>query len=317
MKGIKNFFALFVAAGKRWSADKASVLAAALAFYTGLALSPLLIVLVVIAGLFLQDGSVQETIQLQVTEAAGADAAELIGGMMNAGFDSSSGATAALLSLATVFFSASGLFAQLENAFNVVWRDSAKPRAGIVGFLVGRLKAFAMVFSIGFLLIMTVVISTVFSAVTQFIGNSPDLIQEQLTNMNLTIDVSLLDRIVSAVLPSLDILLSIVILTFVFGWMFRSVPRVDLTSRDVRGGAIITAILFILGKYGLAIYLSRGSVGSAYGAAGSLLVLLVWVYYSAQIMLFGAEYTYVDAHKFGTLSAQSDASATIDDVATA
>ncbi len=311
MKGIKNFFSLMLAAGKRWSADKASVLAAALAFYTGLALSPLLIVLVVIAGIFLQDGSVQETIQTQVADAAGPDAAALIGSMLSAGFDSNSGLVAGLLSLATVFFSASGLFAQLENAFNVVWRDSTKPRAGIIGFLLGRLKAFAMVFSIGFLLILTVVISTVFSAFTRFVANSPDLIQTQLNNWNLGWDVSMLNTVISAVLPSFDVLLSIAVLTFVFGWMFRSVPNVDLTSRDVRGGAIITAILFILGKYGLAVYLSRGSVGSAYGAAGSLLVLLVWVYYSAQIMLFGAEYTYVDAHKHGTLADKPDDSATI------
>lgn len=317
MKKIRAFFELFVAAGKRWASDKASVLAAALAFYTGLALSPLLIVLVVIAGVFLSDSEVQDTILLQVNEAAGADAAELVGSMLGGGFDASAGLVAGLISLATVFFSASGLFAQLENAFNVIWRDSAETSGGIMGFLFGRLRALAMVFSIGFLLILSVVISTVFSAVRSFVANSPDLIEEGFQSLNINLNLGLLETLVNAVLPALDIALSIALLTFVFGWMFRSVPRVKLTARDVRGGAVITAILFIIGKYGLAIYLSRGSVGSAYGAAGSLLVLLVWVYYSAQIMLFGAEYTYVDATRYGTLAGQEDDSPTIEQPASA
>lgn len=314
MRRIKTFFQLMLAAAKRWAGDKASVLAAALAFYTGLALSPLLIVLVVIAGIFLSSSEVQETILTQVTEAAGADAAELVGSMLGGGATSGSGLIASAISLGLVFFSASSLFTQVEHAFGVVWRDTDKRRSGLLGFLYGRLRALAMVFSIGFLLILSVVISTVFTAITRFVANSPDLIQEQLENMNLNIDVAVLDTLVSAILPSLDIVLSIAVLTFVFGWMFRSIPHVKLTARDVRGGAIVTAILFMIGKYGLAIYLSRGSVGSAYGAAGSLMVLLVWVYYSAQILLFGAEYSYVDATQYGSLanSAETDDSTTLE-----
>ena len=302
MQAVKKFFQLMKAAGQRWSADKVSVQAAALAFYTGLALSPLLIVLVVIAGLFLNSAEVQATIQTKVADAAGADAAAMVTSMLGGGFDANKGAIAGALSLAMVFFSASSLFAHLERAFNMIWRDSAEIRKGILGFLFARLRAFLMVISIGFLLTLTVLISAVFSAITQFIKRSPDFIQAQFPTLNL----SLLDTIVSNALPAIDILLSIFVLTFVFGWMFRSIPRVKLTARDVRGGAIVTAILFIIGKNGLAMYLSRGSVGSAYGAAGSLLILLVWVYYSAQIMFFGAEYTYVDAHRFGSYAAKPD-----------
>ncbi len=322
MRKIKNFIFIIKNAGKRWLQDKASVLAAALAFYSGLALAPMLIVAVILAGIFLNGADIQQRIEDEVAATIGDDAAELVASMIEDGFDPSAGRVAVIVSLVSIFFSASGLFTQVENAFNYIWRDNSKNRKGLGGFLLSRLRALLMIFSIGFILILTIVVSTLLSAFAAIVEDSQEVLADRLSPSNF----ELLDTAVGIILPTIDFLFSILVLTFLFGWMFRRIPSAKLRTRDVRAGAIVTAILFWLGKLGLTFYISRGSVGSAYGAAGSLLVMLVFIYYSAQIMLFGVEYTYVDATTFGSRSkpaiepahekAQDSNSATIDSTQT-
>ena len=306
MQKIKIFFQLFVAAIKKWAADKCSRLAAALAFYTGLALAPLLIVLVVIVGFVLSGSEVQGMIREQAVGALGDSGAEIVDSVLSDGFDAQAGLIAASISLATILFSASSLFAQLQDAFDTVWGIPDDSKGGIIGYLFKRLKALVMVFSIGLLIVLTVVVSTVVAAVTGLLEQSPEFLETIVPG----VDFDFINAILQRLLPFVDYGLSLLILTFVFGWMFKSIPRTDLTRRDVRAGAFLTTILFVVGKAGLAWYLSTGSVGSAYGAAGSLLVLLVWVYYSAQIMLLGAEYSYIDAHTYGSLKGEPDTSPT-------
>ncbi len=296
MRKIKNFFFIIKNAGKRWADDKASAMAAALAFYSGLALAPMLILAVVLAGIFLNGQDIQARIEEEVAATLGADSAALVNTMIQEGFDPNAGQIALIVSLVSILFSASSLFTHIEDTFNRIWRVSAQKGKGVMGFIKARFRAILMIFSIGLILSLSILLSTVLSTFSSIVKDSQDLLVGTLSPENLDI----LDTVVRIIFPIIDFLFTILVLTFLFGWMFRRIPRTSLRTRDVRYGALVTAILFWFGKLGLTFYLSRGSVGSAYGAAGSLLVLLVFMYYSLQIILFGVEYTYVDTTTFGS-----------------
>ena len=304
MASIKLFFSLFYKAYLKWGEDKAATLAAALALYTGMSLAPLLILIVALAGLILNGDEVQQSILMQVDAALGQSGVEIVEAILVNAFDPTAGIIASIISLASFMWSASSLFAQLQDAMNDIWHVPEEKKSGIMAFLVARGKAVLMVILLGVLLIFTVALTTIIQA-----------FQTMLQSPAIAARIPLLSdgayqQLIDIVLPITDVVFSILVLMFVFGWLFRFVPRVALTNRDVMAGALLTSILFYIGKYGLAIYLTGGSVGSAYGAAGALLVLLVWVYYSGQILFYGVAYTYVWTHTFGSrkeaVSAETD-----------
>jgi len=249
--------------------DDAMGLAASLAFYTALSLAPLLLFVIKLAGLL--DPNAQEHVVAQAYGLVGQQGGEAVRGMIEASErHPATGTLAALLGAATLAFSSTGVFAQLQAALNRIWDVRPKPAGALGAWLRKRVLSFGMVLSIAFLLLVSLVISAVVSAVF-----SEDTL----------------------VWNALNFVVSLGLFSVLFGLMFRYLPDVRIGWRDVAMGSLITALLFAIGKQAIGLYLGRSAVGSAYGAAGSLVVLLLWVYYSGLVFFFGAEITEAYAHE--------------------
>ncbi len=278
--GVAGWKDLLVQTGKEWSEDKVPRLGAALAFYTALSMAPLLVLSLRVAAIFFGDEAAAGEIERQGTAMIGQEGAQALQAMIENADDSQSGTLATVLGLATLLFGASGVFGQLQDSLNTIWEVQPKPGRGLWGFVRDRFLSFAMVMGCAFLLLVSLVISTSLSAamayVNQFGGNIPWL-------------ASVLNAVVG-----------LVVITGLFAMTFKVVPDVEVAWKDVWIGAVLTAVLFTIGKFGLGLYLGRSSMASAYGVAGSLIVLLVWVYYTAQIVFFGAEFTQVYANRYGS-----------------
>ncbi len=265
---------------QQWQEDKASMIAAALAYYTVFSISPLLVIAVAIAGAFFGDETAQAKITDQLIALIGRDGVKPILQALNNMSQPTSISVASLISILVLILGASGVFAQLQDALNTVWKVKPQPGQGLLPFLRKRLSSFIMVLAIGFLLLLSLVLSAVVSTLSRY---RTDFLPG------------------SAVLwENLDFIVSFGLITFLFCLMFKYVPDVKIAWKDVLVGSIITALLFLFGKFLLGLYLSKGSLGSAYGAAGSLIIFLAWVYYSAQIILLGAEFTQVYTRMYGS-----------------
>ncbi|MBE9062581.1 YihY/virulence factor BrkB family protein [cf. Phormidesmis sp. LEGE 11477] len=263
-----------------WQRDKVSRLAAALAYYTTFALAPILIIAIAIASFLFEQSTVQSRILEQIQSLLGANAAGVIEEMLTSRSTNDGGFWATIVSVGLLIIGASGLFIQLQDALNTVWNVVAKKDEGIWGLVRDRLLSFGIVLAIGFLLLVSLVVSAGLSAVSGMF---------------------------SSLLPGWDIAwqilnaaLSFGIITLLFGMIYKVLPDVKIAWGDVWTGAAITALLFTIGKALIGLYIGNSSVASAYGAAGSFVVLLLWIYYSSQILLFGAEFTQVYANRFGS-----------------
>lgn len=277
---VKKIIQLLKTTFQEWQQDNASRLAAALAYYTVFSISPLLVIAVAIAGRFFGQEAAKEEIVNQISAFVSEDAIDPILMALNNISQPQIRGMASLISIGVLLIGASGIFAQLQDALNTVWNVKPKPGQGILLFVRKRLFCFFMVLAIGFLLMLSLILSAAVSTIgtyrTDFLPGSAILWE------------------------NLDFIISLGLLTFLFGLMFKYVPDANIIWKDVFVGALITALLFIFGKFLLGLYLSAGSLGSAYGAAGSLAVFLAWVYYSAQIILLGAEFTQVYARMYGS-----------------
>jgi len=260
-----------------WQANKASRLAAALAYYTVFALAPLLIIAIALVSLVLSEQAAQNEIVTALEDTVGRQAAQLLEDAIVNASQPAASTLASLIGFGTLLFAASGLFGQLQEALNTAWRVGSQAGDGIVYFIKRRLLMFFMVFIIGGLLLLSLAASIAVSALTEYFQ-------------------------LGSYLQNINLLVSFGLVTLLFALIYKILPEADISWRDVWMGAIVTSVLFTLGKYLIGLYLGSSNVGSAYGAAGSLLVILVWIYYSAQIFLFGAEFTYVYARKFGSLA---------------
>lgn len=276
---IKPIFRLLKEAFREWQQDKVSLLAAALAYYTVFSVTPLLVIAIAIAGAVFGEDAAKGEILQQINNLVGEQGAQVIEiGLANANQPQLS-STASLISVVILLVGASGVFAQLQEALNTVWDIKPKSDRGVWQFVRKRLLSFGMVLVIGFLLL----VSLVFSAILSGISN---------------LEMNLLPGWVS-LLRLLNFLTSLGMISLLFALIYKYLPDVRIRWQDVWVGAIITALLFTLGKFLIGLYLGKGSLGSAYGAAGSLIIFLAWVFYSAQILLFGAEFTQVYARKYG------------------
>lgn len=274
-------FALLKETVAEWNKDKASRLAAALAYYTVFSLSPLLIIVIAIAGAVFGEEAARGEIVAQIQGLVGRDGAKFIeAAIENASKPQAGGGFASLISIGVLLFGASGLFAQLQDALNTIWEVQPDPQQGVASFIRTRFLSFSMVLGIGFLLLVSLVLSAGLSAVVSYISN-------------------LLPAIAS-LLQIANFVLSFIVTTLLFGLIYKFLPDVKITWSDVLVGAAITSLLFSLGRYLLGLYLGNSSFGSTYGAAGSLVVILAWVYYAAQILFFGAEFTQVYARRYGS-----------------
>ncbi|MGB6170056.1 MAG: YihY/virulence factor BrkB family protein, partial [Geitlerinemataceae cyanobacterium] len=254
---LRILWSLIKQSFKEWQEDKVSQLAAALAYYTVFSLTPLLVLAIAIAGAVFGEEAARGEIVGQIQGLVGKSGAEAIETALNNANKPEISNIASVISIVVLLFGASGVFAQLQEALNAVWNVRAKPNSGVKGVIRKRFLSFSMVLAIGFLLLVSLVLSAALSALASFQAN---------------------------LLPGLDSLwqlvnfvLSFGLITLLFALIYKYLPDVKIAWGDVWVGATITALLFSFGKYILGLYLGQGSFGSAYGAAGSLVILLAWV----------------------------------------
>ena len=267
----------------RWNGINAPRLGAALSYYTLLSIAPLLVVVVGIAGIVFGRAAAQSQIVSQIRDLVGGEGATAIQAMLATSAKPAAGAIAAVLGLLMLFFGASGVFVELRSALNDLWGVRA-PETGVRGMIAARFSSFAIVVAIGFLLLVSLVVSAALAAAGTFMSRYLPLSEPML--------------------HLLSIVVSLAVFTTVFALIYKVVPDAEVEWRDVWIGAAVTALLFSLGKFCIGLYLGKAAVGSAYGAAGSLVVLLVWVYYSAQIFFLGAEFTHIFAERHGSRAAK-------------
>jgi membrane protein len=278
---IKQIGQLLVTAFKEWNQDQAPQMAAALAYYTVFSLAPLLLLVIAIAGIFLGQEAAQGQILSQFQGLVGEQGAQAIQAAIKNASESQSGGIASVISIIALIFGASGVLSQLQSALNTAWEVKAKPKSNLWGFIRSRLFSFSMILVIAFLLVVSLILSAALAALNAFMSD-------------------LLPGGIGPLLQIFNIILSIGILTLLFGLMFKVLPDAKIAWKDVWVGALVTSLLFTIGKQALGVYIGNGSLGSAYGAGSFLLILLVWIYYSAQILFFGAELTQVYSSRFGS-----------------
>ncbi len=278
---LANIFILLRDTALEFTRDKASRLAAALAYYAAFSIAPLLLVVIGLVGFFweAEEASVQARLMTELSDLIGSDGADAIRMMLENTASTGSGTIATLAGVAGLIWGSSRLFAQLQGSLNDIWNVKPKPGRGILGFVITRTLSFSMVLVLGFLLLVALVVSALLAALNDFIADyvSLPVVFLEITNHAL----------------------AVAIMTVLFAAIYKILPDAEVRWRDVWVGGLITAILFNLGKYGISIYLSTTATASTYGAAGSFVLLLLWIYFSSIIFFFGAEFTQVYARHFG------------------
>jgi membrane protein len=276
-----NAFALLKQTAQEWVQDKAPQLGAALAYYTVFSLAPLILVLMSVVGLIFRNDPAGAWSKLteQMSYFLDQSAVQVVQNIAQKASQPGKDVLGTIIGVALALFGASGVFGQLQDALNTVWGVKAKPGGGIWGFLRNRFLSFAMVGGVCFLLLVSLTVESVLKAFSHYI------------------QTIMPGGIVIAMAVYLIFDLAVIILLFAL--IFKFLPDVKIRWRDVWIGAAMTALFFVVGKWALGLYLGSGKAGSAYGAASSLITLLLWIYYSSQILLFGAEFTQVYANRAG------------------
>jgi len=262
-----------------WYEDRAQRIGAALAYYTIFALAPGLVIVMALAGLMLGPGAESQIIE-QIRELIGKQGAAAIEATIRSARNETLGATGTALALIPLVFGLWGVFGELQDGLNTIWGVTPKPGRRIRDILKERFWSFAMVVGIGFVLLVSLVLSAWLAAVGTYVGS---LLPAPATG-----------------LEALNFVISFVVITGSFALIFKLLPDVKIAWRDVWLGAAVTSLFFTVGKFLIGLYLGKSAVASAYGAAGSLVIIVVWVYYSAQILLFGAEFTKVWTKRRGS-----------------
>ncbi len=266
----------------RWSDHNAPRLGASVAFYSILSFAPLLVLITGVIGLVFGHESAHGALISEARQIIGDRGADTVQSLLKNADKPASGIFASVIAFITLLFGASGVFTELKDALNIMWDAPKETSSGFMGMIKDRLFSFGMVLSVGFLLLVSLVLSAGLAFVGHAFGQAVPL--------------------PAFVLQIISFVVSFAVISALFALMFKYVPNVQIAWRDVIVGAIGTALLFSIGKFLLGIYLGKASVGSTYGAAGSLVAVVVWIYYSAQIFFFGAEFTrvYSNAHRTQT-----------------
>src|SRR5215212_11780789 len=271
---IKNSFSGF-------SDDKVLKLSGSLAYYTVFSLGPLLIVILYLCGLFLGREAIEGSIYTQMKGFIGAEGAAQIQEIIKNASISSKGSLAATIGIITLLFGATTIFAEIQDSINTIWNLKAKPKKGWLILIKARLMSFGMIAALGFLLLVSLGVTALVEALDNRLkAHFPDISVAVFYIINLVITFS--------------------VVTILFSVIFKVLPDATVKWRDIIAGAIATAILFMIGKFGISFYISKADIGSTFGAAGSLVILLVWIYYSSLILYFGAEFTKAYAVKYGS-----------------
>ncbi|MCA9874781.1 MAG: YihY/virulence factor BrkB family protein [Anaerolineales bacterium] len=265
---------------KEWLDDNASRLAAALAFYTILSIPPLLVLLSMIVAQFAGQQQAQQAIIQQAQKWLVVDAVDAIRTILEAATQPTNFSLAAIVSIAVLFFSASGVFVHLQESLNSIWNVKPDPDEGIMNMVRKRIVSFVMIFLIALLFLLLLVASSVVG----FLGN---VLSQNLPGS-------------WPVFRVLNFVLALVVLAGIFALVYRTLPDAEIQWRDVALGAGVTAVLFLLGALIIGLFLNYSSPTSSYGAAGSIIALMLWIYYSAQVFFLGAEFTQVYANMYGS-----------------
>jgi membrane protein len=285
---IRNLWRVTIRAAQDWWEDNCLRLAASLAYYTALSLAPLVLLIVGVVGMVLGREQVASQLAAQLESLMGSSGRELVNSILTTS-SPEGGTLAAVVGLVTLVIGATAVFGELQTTMNLIWEVQPAPTsgawAGIRAWLKERFFSLAIVFALAFLLLVSLVVSAALAGAAAFFWGP---------------EQTLLSRL-------LELAFSLVVLTLGFALLFKYVPDAEIRWRDVWLGGFVTAVLFTIGKTAISYYLGQASVGSAYGAAGSMVVLLVWVYYSALIVFFGAEFTQAWATRHGGVPPQPHA----------
>ena len=275
-----TFFQIIIDSVKDFGKSDSMSFAASTAFYTIFSMPALLIIILNIGTAFYQESEIQEEIILQVESLAGKESAATLADIMANFTMQSEGVLSNFIAFGILAFSATTVFVSLQNAINHIWHIKAKPEKGLLKFAINRLLSFSMVASIGFILLVSLVLDALIIVIFNYFSEFLESIAVVLASIG-------------------HIIIAQGILVAVFALMYKILPDAKVRWKDTWTGAFVTMLLFALGKYLIGIYMGNSNLGSAYGTAGSLVVLLIWVYYSVVIFLFGAQITYYIAEKVG------------------
>ncbi|MBS7565448.1 YihY/virulence factor BrkB family protein [Mucilaginibacter sp. Bleaf8] len=273
---LKRLWKVLLATFSSFSNDNGLKLSASLAYYTIFSIAPLLILVLSLVGIFWGQDAASMRLYRQIDEYVGPEAAKQIQDVVrNLQFSGKSG-IALISGIVTLLLGASSLFLEIQDSLNMIWRVKAKPKKGWLKMLQNRFLSFSLIISLGFLLLATLLVNVIVNAISDKLTHFLPAITERLIEL-------------------VNLGISFIVISILFGIVFKFLPDVKIKFKDVRSGAFFTAVLFMIGQFLIGLYLRYSAQGSAYGAAGSLIVLLVWIYYTAAILYIGAEFTQVYA----------------------
>jgi membrane protein len=271
---------IFKNAAAGFSENKVTKLSASLAYYTIFSLAPMLIVIIYLASLFWSQNAIEGNMVKQLQNFIGSTSASQIQSIIeNASVDSSNTFTA-IIGFAALFVGATTVFTEMQSSLNYIWRLQLKKDAGFMKLLLSRILSFSLVISLSFLLLVSLVINTLLEGL---IGKVQQMFPD----------------IAFHLIYVINLIVTFIVTTVLFGIIYKVLPNAEIKWKDVAAGALFTAFIFMLAKFGITLYVSKSNIGSSYGAAGSLVVLLAWVYFSSMILYFGAEVTKAYSMKYG------------------
>lgn len=261
--------------------DKVFKLSASLAYYTVFSIGPMIIVIIYLAGVLFGREAVEGTVFGEIRGLVGSDAALQIQNIIKNAALNKGSSVAATIGVVTLLIGATTVFAEIQESINMIWNLKPKPKKGWLKMIMNRLLSFSVIISLGFIMLVSLVLNGLIEALM-------DRLQARFPNMTVVL------------LYATNLIITLLVISTLFAVIFKVLPDAIIKWRDVVVGSIVTAVLFMVGKFAITFYIGKADIGNTYGAAGSLVVLLVWVYYSSVILYFGAEFTKVYAANFGS-----------------
>lgn len=285
----KALFHVAVSAAKEWSAHRAASKGAALALYTLFSLAPMLLLVVTIAGFFFGEDTVRQNLLEQMSKLMGTEGADAIKTILGGARNESGGLIAGLVSIALVLVSATSAFAELKDSLDELWEVPPSNQSGLWGFVKERVLSFGLILVLALMLLMTLGVSTALATMEGVFGGGAT------------------GSILKTITMVISHAVSFMVVAGLFAVIFKYLPATQIAWKDVIVGALITAVLFIIGKFAIGLYVANADISSSYGAAGSVVILITWIYYSAQIFFYGSLFTHEYAMKIGSRAGTSNA----------
>lgn len=279
-KSVKNTIAILKDAGKGFMQDKGLKLSASLSYYTIFSMAPMLLLIISLAGAFFGEDAIQGRLFEEINGLIGSDAAKQIEQIITNLRLSGQTTISLIIGAVTLIITATTVFGEIQDSINIIWKLKAKPKKGWLKLLKDRLQSGSIIIGLGFLLIVTLIVNGLLLTLS-------DILRQYFPDVTLVI------------VNIINVAISFMVITILFGVIFKVLPDAKIAWKDVRAGAFFTACLFMLGRYLIGIYIETTAAGSPYGAAGSIIVILLWVYFTAAILYFGAEFTRAYANFVG------------------